>query len=65
MTPGARVRIALPPDVESWSGEPGRSWLATVVAVNGDSIDVRDDAGEVEPVDAEYVTLERRPSRRA
>ncbi len=58
MIVGSRVRITLPPDVESWNGEAGRSWLATVVGVNGGSVDVRDDAGEVEPVDREYVTPE-------
>lgn len=57
MKPGSRVRITLPADVASWTGEEGRTWIGVVVAVNGDSIDVRDECSPnvVEPVDRGYV----------
>ena len=55
MKPGSRVRVTLPPDVKGWHRPEGATWTGVVVAVNGDSIDVRDEAGEIEPVDREYV----------
>ena len=58
MNVGDRVRVRLPPDVAGWSRPEGANWPGVVVFVNGDSIDVRDGRGDVEPVDAEYVTPE-------
>ena len=55
MKPGSRVRVTLPADVAGWHHPEGATWIGTVVAVNGDSIDVRDEAGVVEPVDRGYV----------
>ena len=52
---GQRVRVKLPPDVAGWYHPEGDEWLGTVVFVNGDSVDVEDDDGEVEPIDAEFV----------
>lgn len=56
MNPGTPVLVRLPPDVPGWSRPPGASWRGRVVFVSGDSVDVQDEAGDVEPVDIEYVT---------
>lgn len=59
---GDRVKVRLPPGVEAW-GEYGPEWSGMVIYVNGDSIDVEGPRGTVEPVDREYVTLERKRRR--
>lgn len=53
---GARIVVTLPPDVAPWWDEEafGATWEATVVGVNGDSLDVTTPTGDVEPVDVEY-----------
>lgn len=52
-TPGVQVQVQLPADVAPWYDENawGASWKATVVYVNGDSLDVTAPDGSVEPVD--------------
>lgn len=52
---GQRVRVKLPDDVAGWFYPEGSEWTGSVLAVNGDSVDVQDDNGEVELVDSEYV----------
>ncbi len=56
--PGSPVTVTLPDDIAPWWDESayGATWPAVVVGVNGDSIDVTTTTGDVEPVDAEYVT---------
>lgn len=53
---GSTVKVKLPADVEGWAQEAGAEWVGTVVYINGDSIDVEDPAGNIEPIDLEYVT---------
>lgn len=53
---GANVRVTLPADVAPWfdEGALGASWIADVVNVNGDSLDVTNPDGGVEPVDIQF-----------
>lgn len=55
---GDRVVVRLPPDVAGWVRPDGAHWRGVVAFVNGDSVDVLDDDGVVEPVDSEYVERE-------
>jgi len=55
-SPGANVRVTLPPDVAPWydEGAYGASWVGDVYQPNGDSLDVFNPNGDVEPVAIEY-----------
>lgn len=54
--PGANVRVQLPPDVAPWYDETafGASWVGDVYQGNGDSLDVFNPNGDVEPVAIEF-----------
>lgn len=53
---GGRVTVTLPDDVALWYDEEayGATWEATIIAINGDSLDVTTPTGDIEPVDAEF-----------
>lgn len=55
-SPGANVRVTLPPDVTPWYDEDahGASWVGDVYQPNGDLLDVFGPGGDVEPVPIEY-----------
>ena len=61
--PGAVVCVTLPSDVAPWYDEDalGASWVGDVYQANGDSLDVYNPQGDVEPVPIEYC----RPRRTA
>lgn len=61
---GDRVKVTLPPDVGGWTRPEGSTWYGIVVYVNGDSVDVQDAEGVIEPVDREYVQRSRPPPER-
>lgn len=50
---GARVEVRLPIDVAGWSVPEGAHFVGILVSINGDSLDIRTPAGDVEPFDAE------------
>ena len=54
MREGDEVLVTLPDDVEGWYQPPGASWVAVVVYVNGESVDVEDKDGNIEPVPIEW-----------
>lgn len=58
---GARVRITLPDDVLTWGGASGPYLYGVVVFVNGDSVDIALDGGDIEPFDIDLVTAYPRP----
>lgn len=65
---GQQVTVRLPAGVSGWERGDGAKWNAVVVYVNGDSIDVCDAAGVIEPVDREFVhprAIRTRRSRKA
>jgi len=50
---GARVIVRMPHDVAGWSMPEGAQFEGVVVAINGDSLDIRTPSGDVEPFDSE------------
>ena len=54
MREGDEVIVTLPGDVQGWYPPAGAAWLAVVVYVNGDSVDVEDKDGNIEPVPIEW-----------
>jgi len=55
---GDKIVVRLPPDVAGWVRPHGSQWRGVVVFVSGDSVDVIDCDGVVEPVDREYVEID-------